>query len=1383
MRFCRLLLLGCLLLCSSLASSYNNRSDLLGLERGLNNATVYRLFGDIDKFLWLTTDAGLSRFDGYHFRNYPLSSPGVGVTPVVGLHDVRSICESGDGLLFFQLAKGGIACFDTKAEQYLPVNFDVSFDKHKITSLCGADQSLLYIGTTTGLYSAEVKQLKEGETTRLLLKLSKPILTGHVSKIVGDGKENLFLCIDDKQVVQYSMGTQQTKAVDLSGGDREAISALAVFDNYLFVCSHQGAVLCYQFKQGEYRLLRESAQVNGVKLSETFVTGIAGVDQQTFYLSTLNGIYCLTFESEALTNAPFQVERISSGGHMTDVYFDASHKTLWASSYGGGIEKIKRPEYERFRRILLKEGVSVKDVEQDAHGYIWLTTLQKGVWKSTSPVLSPDVEFEPWQGVDSRQNYCIYKDRNNGLWLGDEKAEVTYVDPATGSIKKYQLKPEGTNAFASSVKSIYLDRRNRLWVSTSEGLVLLDRQTGNCSIPLKEDYKGLEVYSVVEDSKDNLWVGTGSGVKRLNMLPGKVELTGDFERMVGVEPTPAYVLYLDMNHNLFVAYADKVVRIDIETEKAVSVLGMPERLKNGRVNQMVSDPKGNIWMGCNSGISVLRKDGNILYNDSELNYVQSVVCLKDGRALWGTSRGMLYYTEEGADPQATPLFLSDVWVNGKSVTVGEDVGGQVVLNGAPQFQKQLVLDASRSSIGLYFTDLQYGSEQQPVAYRLLPDEDWQMGTLAEGIWYDGLPVGNYTLQVKLIYPTGEGTVLELPIEIVNSWWASPWMCLAYAALVVALLFAGYRYYRRKEQTDNETRDESEDSESSNTPKVTEVEIQLPATEDEELLKRRSDYNIIHVFLQRFMEELRTPLSVTKVLLKEVGVRGMQPEVASKLMIAYRNSIGALNACELLIDIYKQGETGNELRIAAYSPVRMADALLFSMSEFLRVYSVKLEYQKAENMKDIWVDRNKVEFLLRNLLSNAFIHIRYVGNVELVLSELEEEGISYCVFQVSDNGKCAVKTLEEMTKDELLHEEALTMELGLDVMQDIVRLHHGTLQLQNDPEIGTTLILKLPTDKDVFANDSDVTFVETEELDQKDDLAELSEEKLSLNENETLLLKSDSARSGKEHDDKDTLLIVEDYPDIRLYLKVLFEKEYNVLLATNGVEGVALAKKELPDLIICDIMMPLKNGYECCKEIKEGLDTCHIPFIMLTAKIEDEDVVKGLETGADDYILKPFTPSILKARVKSLIQGRVNLKQTYSKLFTTPAAELETQQGGEEQEAPVEDPFISMVIKIVEENIQQPDFSVKKLASDLNMSQPTLYRKVKQYTDFTIIELIRGVRLRKAAALLQQKCYAVQEVAEMVGYNDIPTFRKHFVDMFGTTPSTYASAEKSGKAKE
>jgi YesN/AraC family two-component response regulator len=234
------------------------------------------------------------------------------------------------------------------------------------------------------------------------------------------------------------------------------------------------------------------------------------------------------------------------------------------------------------------------------------------------------------------------------------------------------------------------------------------------------------------------------------------------------------------------------------------------------------------------------------------------------------------------------------------------------------------------------------------------------------------------------------------------------------------------------------------------------------------------------------------------------------------------------------------------------------------------------------------------------------------------------------------------------------------------------------------------------------------------------------------------------------------------------------------MAENGEEGVKMARHELPDIILTDIMMPVMDGFEATRILKEDLKTCHIPIIHLTALTGDTNAVKGLEYGADDYILKPFNAEILRSKVRRLIENRLNLKKAYMKLMMTSSISESDKQENEEQK---EDPFIKQIFEIVEKNLQNPEFSVKRLAEMLNMSQPTLYRRVKMLTNYTIIELIRGVRLRNAASLLRTKKYSIQEVSEMVGYNDIPTFRKHFVDFYGVTPSQFTKEEESSEKKK
>ena len=499
------------------------------------------------------------------------------------------------------------------------------------------------------------------------------------------------------------------------------------------------------------------------------------------------------------------------------------------------------------------------------------------------------------------------------------------------------------------------------------------------------------------------------------------------------------------------------------------------------------------------------------------------------------------------------------------------------------------------------------------------------------------------------------------------------------------------------------------------------------------------------FFIETIHEMRTPLSLVLGSLALV-VQNDDPEkdMSTQLLSAYRNTLAMQDLADQLIGTHRSNDVANYLRIARYDMVEIARQICDIFVDWVAMNNIDFRINTQTPALWVWMDRRKMEFALRMLLSNAFKNTFVYGKVTLDISVVNENGKAYSALVVTDEG---------------LDEDESTRR-GLKQIMDMADAIGGMYRSESDKN-GTSYIIMIPLGKQHLL-DRRVEFVEPESdlvklnARQKEEIAEL------------IHVIPQKKETGKK------LLVIDDSDQIRWFLKHVFNKEYQILEARNGQDGINVALKEEPDLILCDVMMPVKDGFECCREVKENPETCSIPFIMLTAKVEDDDIIHGLQLGADDYVLKPFTPGILKAKVSSLINGRQTLKQMYTKLFKLPGTDTivvsEPEQAGEEVKT--EDPFITAVIKIVEENICEADFSVKKLAAEMNMSQPTLYRKVKQSTDYTIIELIRGVRMRRAGVLLKTKQYAVQEVAEMVGYNDIPTFRKHFVDAFGTTPSTY-----------
>lgn len=542
-----------------------------------------------------------------------------------------------------------------------------------------------------------------------------------------------------------------------------------------------------------------------------------------------------------------------------------------------------------------------------------------------------------------------------------------------------------------------------------------------------------------------------------------------------------------------------------------------------------------------------------------------------------------------------------------------------------------------------------------------------------------------------------------------------------------------------------------------------------------------NYNMRSRLMYKFVEELYSPLSLIIASLKDMSdEKDLPMELLPKLQVAYRNSLGILEVCKQMKAICGYELRDDVLKVSPYSMDWLSEGVLREMADLIQMNHMDFRCDsKLGKNHELWGDRSQIAFVLRNLIFNAFMHVNYSGSVRLRMYEALRNGVRYCVLAVEDNGKTPVDQADTV--------------LGYGVVEKIVVSHHGFLKLRNK-DGGAEATVELPMGKEAFEQDGRVKFMPVSANNPPQAFpvkpVPADTRKVSLPEEGIRMLEKEIPPSSEK---RATLLVVDDNKDIRLYLKVLFRKEYDLLFAVNGQEGVDMALEHVPDLVLCDVMMPVKDGFACCTEVKENPETCHIPFIMLTARVEDGDVLKGLELGADDYVLKPFTPAILKAKVANLINVRRNLRKFYAGLLMPPdteGADMATAGGAQTsdeaadtpelvQDTKIRDPFVARVVKIVEENLSDSEFGVNQLASMLNTSQPTLYRKVKLSTDFTVVELIRRVRMRKAAVLLKQKVYSVQEVAEMVGYNDVPTFRKHFVNLFDATPSAYSNSVDKG----
>ena len=488
------------------------------------------------------------------------------------------------------------------------------------------------------------------------------------------------------------------------------------------------------------------------------------------------------------------------------------------------------------------------------------------------------------------------------------------------------------------------------------------------------------------------------------------------------------------------------------------------------------------------------------------------------------------------------------------------------------------------------------------------------------------------------------------------------------------------------------------------------------------------------FFIETIHEMRTPLSLVLGSLALV-VQNDDPEkdMSTQLLSAYRNTLAMQDLADQLIGTHRSNDVANYLRIARYDMVEIARQICDIFVDWVAMNNIDFRINTQTPALWVWMDRRKMEFALRMLLSNAFKNTFVYGKVTLDISVVNENGKAYSALVVTDEG---------------LDEDESTRR-GLKQIMDMADAIGGMYRSESDKN-GTSYIIMIPLGKQHLL-DRRVEFVEPESdlvklnARQKEEIAEL------------IHVIPQKKETGKK------LLVIDDSDQIRWFLKHVFNKEYQILEARNGQDGINVALKEEPDLILCDVMMPVKDGYETCREIKNDPKMAQTPVVMLTAKVESEDVITGIEAGADDYITKPFDVEILRSKINSLMKKRDDMKRYFSNSSAASHNEENTLSTN---------PFMDAVVKNIEKHLDDSTFEAKVLADSLNMSLPTLYRKIKQYSDLSILELTRNIRLKKAAELLASQHYSVQEVAEMVGFNDTATFRKRFTEQYGVTPSQY-----------
>ena len=1337
-----------------------NELHQLNMSNGLVDNIITCIYQDQDRFMWFGSSNGLSRYDGKQIRNFSVDNARMYVS------DIK---ETSDDKLWV-IANEYLYCFDRRKEKFVLPSFQDGKKAISVSAMEITGDSLFWIvkGGQLQCLKRHYKLVKGDLQIEMTVEAGYPFFLdegesfsnlcasqdGHFLYLVTDKGNLLFFDKIAGKVVRkfkYSINPSANATTIMSEGE------------YIWVSSIVGGVTRLHIPTGksDYYQYNEDARLSSLSHSDAY--GVVALDNDSYIAVTWNGYTLLAPEENdpsklsatPYTNTSFlQYRNVET--RMISVYYD-KEGILWIGTRGGGIVYFDFRQHS-YMQYHSKKHNEISAQVADKDGRIWLGTYHEGIMRSDQPYAkSRPLNFSPVGNQKEVPVFCAIKDSCSNLWFGNASGNLICYDWSSNSFHIYPLNHLGKKV-NSYIVALMIDSRYRFWVCTSAGLYLFDHQTGHFELfslreALKEDAEPW-VTAICEDKQRNIWIGTAKGIVRLSQVNVRpLKMVHGYEEKENIGARVVSALLTGTDGTVYVGYKNGFGIIPVGEDRITSFYTVKDGLCNDCIDCIVEDEKKRIWLGSISGISRYSRQQHVFYNYYISSSNKSVMLFKN-TLFWGNNKSLTYFEPEilTSATIASKTLLTGLEVDNKQINIGEKIKGQVVLDSNIASIDHLELVNANRDFSLLFNNLAFSKDLQKYSYRLYPyQKDWIVSEAGK-VSFTNLSAGYYIFEVKTLFPNNtEGDVTALPITILPHWSQTVWFRLL---LIFSVLFlVGYIFYsllRRQRRF----------------KKMIQLKHELTIAN----LERNAERHIREErenFFMNAAHELRTPLTLILAPIHDI-MKSITPsdnwfDSFSRL---HKNCLSLQTLVDRLL--YVQKIEGGMIKLHL-SESDIKEIVSRVANPFLQMAMVK----KREFLVQVdtvplylWVDVAKIESAVQNLLSNAFKYTSQNGRIELAVSEAEIDGRPYCLVTVSDNGVGIPDDLQQHVFDSFvtgkrIPQYSTSIGLGLHIVKHTMGLHHGFVTLTSRVGEGSRFVLHIPVGLSHFVPGEYEMVPDPVKGDLLEECTteERPMEEVIAEKNETMEETVNRVKNNKEF-----LLIIEDHDEMREYLCSLFKEDYNVIEAGNGEEGVAMADKYIPKLIISDIMMPVKDGFECSREIRENKRTFHIPVIFLTAKAEDADRLKSLQIGVDDY--KPFNPEFLKEKVKALIEQRDLLRKLYAKTLMLDEEVLESSED-------VQDVFMPKMLQIIEENLSNRNFTIKVLTDKLNMSQPTLYRKVKQKTGLSIIEVIHGVRMSKAASIIMSGRYSsLTEVAEMVGYDSMISFRKQFVAQFGVLPSKY-----------
>jgi len=1388
------------------AQQQNYQFRHLNVNKGLNHTDATCIGQDKNGFIWIGTFQGLNRYDGYEIKSFINQS--LPYTSVYG-NRIKDLFIDESNRIWLATQRG-IDCFDLASERFINWDLDksVDYDFHTHNPFFihfEQETRHLFIANAKGLFVFQPQ-----DSYLNLVKFWETATVGHISKIINRTKgEQWIYGTKGFFTINTSLQKIQLTPITIPSSISPNYLKEAKFQikgNILWTCNKKGISKMNisptpnnhlsGIQTFPYQLPLDPLQDITSSILNTQISDFE-IHQGKIWISTTIGLFQGYFEGEKIrgkiTSKAIPLNKYAPSENNINSLFLDNNNGLWIGTYGGGANYInlKQKSFSLIPKDIQQTNIPytefVRSILEDKHGNLWIGTIDNGIRKynyETQEIELYNKSSVPEKKIDDNKIRSLLEDQMGRIWVGtgvgvniiEEKyiSTISFMDSLTNNdfissiaedkfgqiwlgswrngINRVNYEKEGNHQIEqvgqlSPHYQLSSDKVTFIYTDSLYPEVLVGTDNGLDHIFLNEDgtisnvrhYRATEnnpnslgsnyIWPIIRTDKNNFWVGTiGGGLNKLELTPNQ-----------------KYPYKADI-----FSIKEGASSIDIES--------------------MLMDDNGNLWLGT-KGLAYFDTDKErfTIFDvrdglQSNSFKVGSASKGKKGRMYFGGINGANYFDPSQIlqkDSTNHSIVLTELVVNNEIVTIGDKKYDWQLLEENITQTSTLKLSHLENNFSLFFSSLNFANPNKAkFKYQLEGfDKDWiHTDATNRKATYSNLDYGRYIFKVGIVSDSKikEEKFARLTIDIIAPWWWTSLAKVIYLLILLLVMISLFQYfirwYKLKQAYENRL---------------------IQEKQKEDLHKMRLEFftNVSH--------EFKTPLTLINAPLEQLvtGVTGKRKR--QRYYQIMQTNINRLeHLLEELLD-FRKAETGAyKLKVSSRCFNSYLEGFYIHLKEHATLKDIEFEFKPSSSEERIWFDEKVLEKILLNLLGNAFKYTKAGGLVELnILSDVNrfQAPFTPCYkidtpyttsngigIVIKDTGKgIPLRSLplvfDRFFKTDLTDEKGQQgTGIGLALVKSLVLISKAQLSIYSEEGKGTCFLITLPRGDNHFSP------TEIKEATPKDKI----QYKVPILPMELELT------NGQSIGNYPKVLFVEDNLSLRQFIVEQFSEKYHLLTASNGREGIQLVQTETPDFIISDVRMPVMDGIDFCRAIKNDLATSHIPLLLLSTRTSLESKVKGLEVGADFYLPKPFSIKELDLIIENALYSREKLRNLLSKNSFVEAKSLAI--------TTKEKAFVKELVTLIEKNLDYNEFGVKDICKAMGMGTTSLYNKVKSVFGKSTSDLIRSIRLQKAAQILASEEISFKEVMFRVGIKSQSYFTTAFKKEYGKTPSQFVADLKSPK---